>query len=196
MKPITPKEWADRLTESAARWGWTRDEPIAWVMLSCEVQKEKIAADILKKIGLAASAPTFGRWKKASRYTERNKVLGDKILMPGVVFAKLPASVNWVGLFDLKPLRRVVCPNGKPITLNDGELREVEDIAARLCQKPHHKPMPTNLIFEVGDTAEFLAGPLEGYKVDVKSLDGRTARVLVSAFGREVETDVASLGKL
>ena len=84
------------------------------------------------------------------------------------------------------------------MTLTDTEFAEMVSIAERLCQKPHHKPMPTNMVFDVGDTAEFLEGPLEGQKVEVKALDGRTGRVMVEMFGvvREIETDVASLGKI
>jgi len=191
---IDAEERAIELTAAALSRSWMRESPDMWYVLRVEPQKEFTVETILGNMGLVARVPYSEKWIKNSR-KHRDKRVVKRPLLRTHIFVHLPVKINWFHIKAVKLITGVLC-NPNPIRLSTEAIDEFSRMGKRIKQYQEHQP--TNLNYEVGDRVEVLDGPLEGFKVDVKSIKGMTATVVfdIMQAQRKVEIDAANLGKI
>ena len=105
-------------------------------------------------------------------------------LFPGYVLVKMVMNDDtWYVVRNTRGCTGFVGPASKPVPLS---AEEVEKMGVE-------KAAPLTVDFNVGDTVQITAGPLEGFMglVEEINLDERKVRVRINMFGREIPAELA-----
>lgn len=160
-------------------WGQTQ-----WFALVTKPQKEKAAKVWLERNGVEVWYPTETAWRKVAR-GKRKKVAYERTVAPRYIFAGFTGQPQWDMLFNLFPgklhLSGVVGHAGRPLPIKDDELCEMSMIPDRLVEQ--RAAIEDALKIKTGDKVEVLEGSMRGWVVDVGSVRGPIARLLVPLLG-------------
>lgn len=106
----------------------------------------------------------------------------ERKLFPGYVLVKMVMTdESWYIVRNTRGVTGFVGPSSKPIPLT---AEEVEALGVDVRQ--------ASVDYEIGDSVEVLAGPLEGFVGIVESIDKAHSKVnvMVSMFGRETPAEL------
>ena len=113
-----------------------------------------------------------------------------KKVFPGYVLIKMILTEeSWHIVRNVRGVTGFVGAGGKPVPLTNEEIR-----------KMGFEKVPVSIDYEVGDTVQVMAGPLESFVGVVQEINTKKekVRVLVSMFGREtpVELEFSQIQKV
>ncbi|MBQ9280055.1 MAG: transcription termination/antitermination protein NusG [Clostridia bacterium] len=113
-----------------------------------------------------------------------------KKVFPGYVLIKMILTEeSWHIVRNVRGVTGFVGAGGKPVPLTNEEIRNMG-----------FEKVPVNIDYEVGDTVQVMAGPLESFVGIVQEINMKKekVRVLVSMFGREtpVELEFSQIQKV
>ena len=113
-----------------------------------------------------------------------------KKVFPGYVLIKMIVTEEtWYIVRNVRGVTGFVGAGGKPVPLTNDEIRNMG-----------FEKVPVEVDFEIGDTVQIVAGPLESFVGVVQeiNLEKEKVKVLVSMFGREtpVELEFSQIQKM
>ena len=113
-----------------------------------------------------------------------------KKVFPGYVLIKMILTEEtWYIVRNVRGVTGFVGAGGKPVPLTNEEIRNMG-----------FEKVPVEVDFEIGDTVQIVAGPLESFVGVVQeiNLEKEKVKVLVSMFGREtpVELEFSQIQKM
>ena len=111
-------------------------------------------------------------------------------VFPGYVLIKMIVTEeSWYIVRNVRGVTGFVGAGGKPVPLTNEEIRNMG-----------FEKVPVEVDFEIGDTVQIVAGPLESFVGVVQeiNLEKEKVKVLVSMFGREtpVELEFSQIQKM
>lgn len=171
---------------------------VVWFALFVPSGKEFVVQRSFLSLGWPAFLPHRRKYRRLSRF-DKSKRLLSYAAVPGVVF--VPARQgdwSWVYLLHQTFVRGVLGVGNRPRAI--ASERFIEFIDGNAKQGKFDVPaaqrfMRTYEEFDVGDRVRIVEGVFDGHIVDVRTIAGSQARVLVELFGAEREIGV-SLDKL
>jgi transcription antitermination factor NusG len=167
-----------------------------WYALRVPPQKEFVAAEILRRKGLATFLPVERLWRRKNKYV-KEKVLRTYALMPRHVFTGFDKrAVSWFNVFELPAIQGVVGRNGTPLKLDEDGMARIMRLYENGIKAPDEQQwMQTHKEFAIGDTVQIMGGVFDGWKVPVVAIMKSEARVIVELFGmpREIEISTGQL---
>lgn len=166
---------------------------MGWYALRVKSQREIGTARGLVRAGLSAWTPTRCDYRRANRFT-RDKRPVSRALIPGYVLALLAEPVNWPWIMSLWPIYAVVGVDGIPAKVDPDSIDQLARMSTTAPPEARH--MATGLEYQVGDTVEFIGGPMQGQQVVVEEITGKLARVGLRFLGASsIKVSVDALGK-
>ncbi|MCR9236177.1 MAG: hypothetical protein NXI17_05855 [Alphaproteobacteria bacterium] len=161
--------------------------------------KEFIAQKLLKRVGAVPYLPLCQKWRRVNRY-RREKVRIAYPAIAGSLFLGFErGQENWYEVFQRAPnLYGVLGANGYPVALDGNRLnRFITENKFRFGAADEERFMRTHHEFKIGDRVQIVSGPFDGNIVDVKTIKGSHARILLELFGgtQEVEIGLDNLEK-
>lgn len=176
---------------------WREDWPPAWFIFTTPAQSESAAAAWLQAQGVCECwFPVEVRWRRQP-HGRRAKVKYSAPIVPRYIFAFLPAEPHWDVLFDRArgKLSGVVSRDGLPLAIPEAAILQMRHVPERLALIRERDRIAR--IVRPGDRASVTTGPLAGWTVDVESIHGGIARIVVPLLGRSsVEISVANLARI
>ncbi len=179
-----------------------------WYALRVISQKEFLAQEILRRLGLFTYVPVRKEWRHKNRYAKarrENKVLMSYPETVGYVFIGFtpnqltPENIpHWMKLFNLTCVTGAVGINGEPKQINKDALKRLAKTFPNGVQKPEHEAyMRTHREYQVGDNVVICEGPFQGQVVPVVELNEGHAIVKLELFGsiRDMTFDAFDLEK-
>lgn len=162
-----------------------------WYALRVPPQKEFVAAEILRRKGLATFLPVERLWRRKNKYV-KDKVLRTYALMPRHVFTGFDKrAVSWFDVFSLPAVQGVVGINGRPLLLDQDGMHRIMRLYENGIKAPdEQKFMGTHKEFKVGDIVEVIGGPFDGLKVPCVALMGAHAKVIIELFNASTEISI------
>ena len=146
--------------------------PATWHVLRTRPQAELAVRDHLAAAGLEPFVPLAERWRRNRGYLGRRHLeLTDTPLLSRYVFLGQPVD-NWPAALAVPGVAGVLCMDGAPAVIRDGELAELRLAARRAPIRP-------------GDSVAVELGPFAGQVLAVAS---------VSVARRSITADVTLLG--
>lgn len=137
-----------------------------WHALIVASQREKFVCRQLKRSGVRAIYPRhIVQWRDA-RTSKTRRVKNP--LIAGIIYAKFNAEPQWDIMRDRGLVRGVFSYRGAPIALPRDVILGVMSIKARATRLKDAREALLKVL--VGDTAEIIEGPLEGFMVDVTDI--------------------------
>ena len=177
------EQGARRLNQSAYR-QMQRSEQV-WYVLLLRSGHEFVVQRILHSFKAETYLPMCRKWRRVNRFKrEKTKIAYPAI--PGCIFVSFPSGVEpWFEIFTQIPsLWGVVGLGGNPMALTGHRVSEfVGRNRKRFDVADEQKFMRSNCEFQVGDRVQIVEGPFEGHIVDVRSIKGAKANVLINVFG-------------
>jgi len=167
------------------------------------VDNPLVVAKTLRRRGFTIFAPykTIRKRRRRGRRDRSQSVAVDVPVLRGYVFvgAVDPLSIYWPGLLAFNSVHGVVCHRRRPAMMPFSQLDRIKRKSwfsdftdAEEARKQDEQPVAaeTPALLSVGDSAEILSGPFEGYAIEVRDLDHRgdrnVVKFLTHVFGREV----------
>jgi transcription antitermination factor NusG len=162
---------------------------MTWFAIRTSPQREFAVEQILTNHGLKAFCPTEVKWKRVGR----RKKPHCYPLLARYIFAAGEDLIHAVRMLRDRGLAQgFVGIDGVPATIEESAILRLARMSGA--------PVPTNSApvrrsFAVGDKVEIMVGPLQALVVEVASIKGRAAKVIVPMLGTErvVEIPVESL---
>lgn len=164
-----------------------------WYALRVPPQKEFVAAEILRRKGLATFLPVERLWRRKNKYV-KEKVLRTYALMPRHVFTGFSkCEVSWFNVFSLPAIQGVVGRNGTPLQLDEEGMARIMRLYENGIKAPdEQKWMQTHKEFKAGDMVEIVGGAFDGFKVPVVEIMKSDARVIIELFGASKEVAIST----
>lgn len=160
-----------------------------WYALRTQPMKEFAVEHILKDRGLRAFCPTEVRYK----FVGKKKVPQDFAMLARYLFTSgddLLLTVRW--LRDRGLVNGLVGFDGVPAPIPETAVQRLARMSGSAVPT---KSQAVRKSFNVGDKVEIMVGPLQALVVEVASIKGRAAKVIVPMLGTEraVEIPLESL---
>lgn len=156
---------------------------LVWYVVQSAPQKEYLAQRMLATQNVPAFVPTRFLWRRKNRFTQ--KELRNLPLVPRYLFAGFPPDqADWFGLFKRRMIQGVVGIDGEPVKISSVELRAfIREAVGEMRVPDAQRYMRTRGEFDVGDTVRILEGPFQHHLVEVKTLTGKSAEILMNLLG-------------
>lgn len=160
-----------------------------WYAIRTQPQREFAVEAILKTKGLKAFCPTEVRY----RFVGKKKVPHDYAMLARYLFASgdgLLRTVRWLKERGL--VNGLVGFDGIPAPIPESAIHRLARMSGSAIPT---KSQAVRKSFAPGDRVEIMVGPLQTLVVEVASIKGRAATVIVPMLGseRRVEIPVESL---
>lgn len=163
-----------------------------WYAIVVPAQKELAVRSMLAKAGLEVIVPVEMKWKRKGRHVRRagRMVECEYPLMPRYVFVGFERQPDWWYLRNLefadgrKVVQSVLGTNGMPKPLTREAVDALKGLQFAIPTFNPHKGV------RVGDTAQFIYGPMRGQIAKVRKIVAKRARVLVELFNSWKEITV------
>ena len=162
---------------------------LAWYVLTTEPQREHVVANWIEASGWAALVPLETRWRiprSLKRGGDRQKREAYQIpLLPRMVLAGFPDAPQWLTVMDRYGVTGVLGINGTPAATRPGEAERLQASSEGLRKATAPRPLAA------GAKATITApGPLQGHVVEVVSIHGRHAKIVLQLFGASREAEI------
>lgn len=183
----------EREARRAARLARTkmRDSDVTWYVAFSLSGKEFVAQRLLSEAGIFCHLPL----SKAYRHV--NKFKADKVrfaypAIPGCLFIGMErGSENWLELSEMNAIIGVLGVAGEPKPVPGLELLEfVDRNAMRWGVRKEQRYMRSHKEYAVGDAVLIVAGPFAGNVVDVRSIKGDRAKIVLNILGKTQNIDI------
>lgn len=163
---------------------------LRWYVLTTEPKREFHVAHWLKDQGLFSLVPLVYKLQTANRHGARRNLKRGKIEMPliprVVVVGFETAPQLHVLAEDCWYITGILGIDGEPIPMRQGEAERLRLTSAELLRpKPDLRPGDRAKLTRLGFRDEYLD------VVEIKSLNGKHAKIIQSWFGAEREVTVA-----
>lgn len=180
-----------------------------WFVLKTHPVKEPDACSWLGRHGVEAWFPVESVWRRKPG-SKRYRILVEKKVAPGYVFALFPGEPYWDRLFEAYPgrlyVRSAVSVGGMPARISNAQVAQMALVPERL-RLEKERLEAERLAREAaeaearrvyaGQKARVIGGAFEGHLVDVTQVGDAMARILTPLFGGlEAEIDVALLRRV
>lgn len=141
--------------------------------------------------GIVVLVPLEEVFRKANGTVKKKRKV-TRPLMPGWIIAGFSAQVDWWSVLSVNSVSGVACENGGPKEVRYSQIRcMLSGLPSGIVPAPDYAAlMRSRSEYEPGDLCEVAAGPFEGYMVDVQSITGKAARVLVPFLGQRTPADI------
>jgi transcription antitermination factor NusG len=197
------EQGARRINRAARQ--YMRDQRFIWHVLFVPPQKEYIAQKIISQwIDVNNNCPNGhpsecvylplnARWRRENRFTRKKKRFAYPVV-PGCLFFATQVEVNcWYELLKLHIVSGVMSIANKPVCISGRDVEQFvnlnrEEIEHRLKHPFDDRPKP----LVCGDQANVIDGPFEGYLVDIKTINGESAKILLKFLGSNQEVYIAT----
>lgn len=148
-------------------------------------QKERAAAEILRRRGYDAFVPTERRFLRRSR--SRSKPGSrDYVVLHGYVPVRFDGDPPWFSLFRLSLIHSVVVFDGRPRPISDDEMRRFMRALGASLPDRHN----VRRSFVAGDRATYTGHGFSEYPVRIEEVSGHLAKILLPLLGAEREVSV------
>lgn len=139
-----------------------------WYAVATQPRHEKVVADRLEAASVEAYLPILNT---PSQWKDRRVTIARPIF-PGYVFTRIDLD-HRTGLYRVPGVVRILCFNGKPCPIEDGEIDAVRTCLTKgLSPEAHEYPA-------IGDRVRVTSGALEGLEGIVSRQKGEL-RIVVS----------------
>jgi len=182
-----------------------RDPRFIWHVLFVPPQKEFIAQKIISQwIDQASNCqnqpavgcvylPLNARWRRESRFTRKKKRFAYPVV-PGCLFFGTRNEVNcWYELLKLHIVSGVMRVADRLVSVSGRDLEQFVKLNREEIeqQRKHHNGDEAKPLV-CGDRVNVVGGPFEGHLVDIKAVNGETAKILMNFLGSNQEVDIAT----
>ena len=201
------EQGARRINRMARR--YMHDKHFTWHVLFVPSQKEFIAQKIISQWierrnfsqhGLQVNDAPFAcvylplnaRWRRESRFSRKKRRFALPII-PGCIFFGAQNSTDcWYELLKLHIVFGVMSIADEPVRISGNELENFiiqnrQEIENQLAHPHNIEP----IAFAVGDKANVAGGPFEGTRVDIQTIKGQNAKILLELLGANHEVEIA-----
>ncbi|RVD31435.1 transcription termination/antitermination NusG family protein [Mesorhizobium sp. M4B.F.Ca.ET.017.02.2.1] len=157
-----------------------------WVVVRSKPQMERVAEEEMTKRGMTAYCPTYRYEFKHHR--NKKWIIREWPLLRGYLFLRAD-TIDWYKLTRCKAVQAILrSVGGEPIGLAPSV---IEEIRARQVAGDFDMLRVHGAVVKAGLPVKVLEGPLAGLESVVETVrNGKAASILVSIFGRQVETTV------
>lgn len=157
-----------------------------WVVVRSKPQMERIAEEEISKRGMVAYCPVY-RYE-FRHHRSKKWIIREFPLMRGYLFLRAD-NIDWYKLTRCKAVLTILrSVGGEPIGL---AAPVIEEIRARQAAGDFDMLRVHGAVVKAGLQVKVLEGPLAGLESVVETVrNGKAASILVSIFGRQVETSV------
>ena len=169
-----------------------------WFALVARPQREQSARAWLERQGVTAWYPAETAYRRVPRGKAKRQPY-ERRVAPGYVFARFTGWPQWDRLFYTPPashyVRGAVGVDGRPLAITDEALAQMAMIPDELERLRRQQEEARRI--RPGDKVEVLDGPMQGWVVDVASLRGGMAMLMLPLLGKDASAiEVTRLRKL
>jgi len=169
-----------------------------WFALLTRPQREVSAKAWLDRQGVPTWYPAETAYRRNPRGKAKRQPY-ERRVAPGYVFARFTGWPQWDRLFRDEPcsryLRGAVGVDGRPMAITDEVLSQMAMVPDQLERLRRQRDDARRI--RPGDKVEVLDGPMQGWVVDVASLRGGMAMLMLPLLGKDASAiDVTRLRKL
>ena len=164
-----------------------------WFALVTPPQRERAARSYLKAAGIDAFYPSeeVRTMRRGKRYTRERPIVG------GYVFARFTLSPQWDVIRARPFFSGVVAVGLEPYSVPVDTIRRLRGLAADVQREARERAEAIEaarleMMPRAGERAHIIEGPLAGFLVDVTSIKGRMARILLPG-GAKALADTSSM---
>lgn len=161
-----------------------------WHCLLVESQREQAAREHLRANGVYAFYPS----REVVRHRMGRVIRQERPEVTGYVFAQFRAAPQWhVIRARWRLFRGVIACDGVPVAINRDVIRQLQGLTVE-AQKLEEARREMRRIRE-GDKAQIIEGPLKGFWVDVREVQGGEA-LITGAFGLRTRAQLALMRRV
>lgn len=148
---------------------------------------------LLKRAGFEVFLPVKKVLRIKNRFTKEKHLVAVPLLADWM-FVGLPIMENeygrgvagWKTLMELDVVAGVMGTGGRPIQMSDATvMRLMRQYSGRNLSTAVTERILSKYQFNVGQVAQVVDGPFEGFDFRIEEIDGASAKGLVSLFGRD-----------
>lgn len=159
-----------------------------WYALKVAPMREFTAEAMLRRKGYDAFCPVEIKHRRPSRKTKRRVAYAYPMFVRYIFVGSKTGDLPWLQLLAERHVSGVIRSDGMPAAIADEKLRQIREnsgkvIPYKLAKNPHKA-------FQVGERAKVKVGAFRGFEAKIEEVTGRRAKLLLSLFGRPVQTDV------
>lgn len=169
-----------------------------WFALVTRPQMEPSAKAWLERQGVTAWYPSETAYRRGPRARTKRQPY-ERRVAPGYVFARFTGWPQWDRLFYTPPsshyVRGAVGVEGRPLAITDEVLSQMAMIPDELARLRRQQQEARRI--KPGDRVEVIDGPMQGWVVEVASLKGGMAMLMLPLLGKDASAiEVSRLRKL
>lgn len=150
-----------------------------WYCLRTAPQKENAVTQILTARGVTAFCPTETKWRRHGR-KKRQPV--ERPMLPRYILIRCEEPWAIVHAMRGRGVCGLVCFGGAPARIPE---RAVEWLARRSGAALSTRSSAVHRAFAPGDQVDIIAGPFQGWRVELTTIKGEAGVVLLRMFGSE-----------
>lgn len=181
-----------------------RDQDFVWHVLFVPQQKEFIAQKIItqwvvnngQRLDQSPAGyvylPLNARWRRESRYTRKKKRFAYPVIPGCLFFGTRNDASCWFALLRLHIVSGMMRVDDRLVTVSGQDLARFVNFNRKEIEgrRKHHETDDAKPLV-CGDQAHVVDGPFEGYRVDIKAINGSSAQVLLNILGGIQEVEIA-----
>lgn len=171
--------------------GLMRDPGMSWYVAFCLSGNEYVAQRVLRDAGIISHFPLNKEFRKVNKF-KKDKIRFAYAALPGCLFICFPkGEENWLALSELNAIIGVLGLGGEPKTVPGAELlRFIDANAEKWGVRKEQRYMRSHREYAVGDEVQIAAGPFAGHIVDVRSIKGDKAQIVLRVLGKTQNVDI------
>lgn len=159
-----------------------------WFALRSQPQKEFAVEQILRRRGVSVFVPTEVKWTRTARHKREPRRYP---LLPRYLFASGVDPYALVWAMQGRGITGVVAFGGEPAQIRQDAIDQLARISGGMVptrQTIHRGFIP-------GDRVQIIKGAFKDWLVPIESINGETAKVLLTMFGgvKEVTVPLSAL---
>jgi transcription antitermination factor NusG len=145
---------------------------------------------LLKRAGFEVFLPIKQVWRIKNRFTKEKQLVAVPLLADWMFVGWPVGEDRWHRLMSFDVVAGVMGTGGRPIRMSDARVQKlmVEYGNPRVSAKVNRRIAGRRV--GVGDVAQVLDGPFEGFEGQVLELSEQKASVLLNLFGRETPVEI------
>lgn len=160
-----------------------------WYVITTEPAREDVIARWLEEQGYFTLTPLETRWRLAKPRCggkSRKREAYQVPLLPRMVLVGFAEPPRWLAVMDRYGITGVLGINGAPVPMRRGEAERLQQASERLRRQSGPRAV------KAGSKARIAApGLFLGHVVEVRSITGKTARIVQQLFGAAREVEIA-----